>query len=101
MTLRDLLPLVACIAVPLGLLYGFGRLSRWIAGRLDPIDALIAQNAAAPVAGMDRVDWQKAEKAGERVWCETLRAQRKARKKPRSKPQPKNVVDIKATRRSA
>ena len=62
------------------LVYGLHRLTRWCAGRRDPIDALIAKNAAAPREGMERIDWSKAERAGERVWCETLRAQRKTRR---------------------
>lgn len=80
MTLRALVPLVLAVVAPVVLAYVAGRFSRWHAGRRDPIDALIAKNAATPRAGMKQVDWQKTEKAGETRWQETLRAQRKTRR---------------------
>ena len=92
MTWRDAVPLVLAVGVPFAALYGLHRLSRWLTGRRDPIDALIAHNAATSIPGFQRVDWQKADKAGERKWQETLRGQRKARKRPRKVP--KNVIDI-------
>ena len=102
MTLRQLIPLVAFVAVPFAVLYGFGRLSRWYLGRRDPIGALIkAPKWCEDGRGgwMNTVDSQKAERAGERRWQEALRAQRKARK-PAQKP-PKNLVQMPGTRRSA
>ena len=38
----DYLWLVLSLAIPFLLLYGLGRLSRWHAGRSDPIDTLIS-----------------------------------------------------------
>jgi hypothetical protein len=49
------------------------------------IDDLIARNGAKAITDMALVDHQKLERAGERVWQETLRAQRR-------RTQPENVV---------
>ena len=80
MTLRTLLPLALVVIVPTALVYAVVRLSRWQAGRADNIDALIAKNAATFGKDMARMDWAKADRAGEIRWQETLRAQRKTRR---------------------
>lgn len=79
MRLTDVALLVVTLAVPFAAFYGLHRLSRWHAGAQDPVDALIAKNAAQPRDGMDRVDWNKTDRAGEARWQDTLRAQRRTR----------------------
>lgn len=103
MTLRALVPLALCLAVPFVVLYGFGRLARWCAGRRDPIDALItAPKWCKDGEGwMSTVDHQKVNRAGEHRWQETLRAQRRARKPETPAVPAKNVIPIRRTRRSA
>ena len=126
MTWYAAVTLVLFVAVPCAVLYGLSRLSRWLAGRRDPIGSGACRCGHAPdwhgidgrcsgcacaeyrpliveprwckdgTRWMDVVDTQKVERAGERKWQETLRAQRKARKRPRSVL--KNVVDIRRKR---
>lgn len=91
-----MLTMLVYLGLPFAALYGLHKLSRWYAGRRDPIDTLIraprwcvrAHGAdGQPTAWMNRLDAQKMERAGEVRWQETLRAQRKARKPvPRSRP---------------
>lgn len=85
--LTAVMPLVAAVTIPFVVLYAGVRLSRWLAGRCDPIDALIANNAATWCEDgdgkMDRMDWHKADRAGEHRWQQALRAQRKVRQTPR------------------
>ena len=88
MTMMAILPLVVALAVPVAALYGVARLSRWWVGRHDPIDDLIAKNAAQPRDGMHAMDWHKNNSAGERRWQETLQAQMRA-SKPRVLPMAK------------
>ena len=94
MAWHDALPLVVTIAVPFAALYGLSRLARWLAWRRDPIEALITPPRWCKDGDrwMDAVDPRKVERAGERRWQETLRAQRKARKRPRTLP--KNVIEM-------
>ena len=94
MTWRDALLLVVTLAVPFAALYGLSRLSRWAAGRRDPIHALITKNAATPRPGMEKVDWPKVERAGERKWQDTIRGQRRTRRQQT----PTTVVDIRSKR---
>ena len=84
MTLQDAGLLLAALLVPVLVIYGAGHLSRWYAGRVDPVERLIAQNAArwcldAEGKPMSTYDPKMVERAGERVWQQTLRAQRKTR----------------------
>lgn len=88
-----ILPLALGLAVPVAVLYGLRELSRWYAGRRDPIDTLIRPLRSCP--GMDRPDGQKMDRSGEVRWQETLRAQRKLRK-----PRPRLTL-VKDTRRHA
>jgi len=101
MTLRTLVPLALCLAVPFALLYGLGRISRWYANRHDPIDTLIKEPRWRKDgdAYMDTMDWSKSDRAGERVWCETLRAQRRTRR-PAQVTESSNVVAIGIKRRN-
>ena len=91
MTLTHAALVVVILGGPFAALYGVARLSRWLADQRDPIDELIAQNAATKRDGMATVDWQKADRAGERRWQDTLRGQRRTRRrvKPTSAP---NVI---------
>ncbi len=77
MTVRDLLPLALAVVTPVALVCAAVHLSRWYDGRRDPIESLITK--PRPCAGMEQVDWSKAERAGEVRWQETLRAQRRTR----------------------
>lgn len=77
--LHALVTFVVIVGVPFLALYGLTRLSRWLTGQRDPIDALIRKNAARPRDGMRTVDWQKTEKAGEQRWQEAVQAQRRTR----------------------
>lgn len=100
MRLREFAALAGAVAVPLVLAYVVGRLARWAAGKRDPVDALIARNAAQPVPGMEAQDRTKTDRAGERRWQQTLRAQRRTRQKPQQAPANKNIVPL-GTRRTA
>ena len=88
--------LAACVAAPFALLYVLVRISRWRAGRHDPIHSLIsAPRWCKDGTGyMNAPDYQKLNRAGEVTWQETLRAQRKARKKPKAKPRPTIVREL-------
>lgn len=100
MRLLDYAILAGCVAASLVALYGLSRVSRWQAGRRDPIDRLIGTPRwCKDGAGyMNTVDQQKVARAGEVRWQETLRAQRKARKRPVApKPHP-NVIQMKRRR---
>lgn len=99
MTLRILVPLALCLAVPFAVLYGLSRLSRWYLARHDQIEIRPPRWCKDGDSFMNTMDWQKANRAGERRWQETLRAQRKARKKPAKQAAAQNVIPIR--RRSA
>ena len=97
MSLVDVGWLVLFVVVPFACVYGLGRLSRWYAGRHDPIDELITTPKwCKDGAGwMNTVDKQKVERAGEVRWQETLRAQRKTRKRPAAPKPHRNVIQMK------
>lgn len=78
--LRSLTLAVAAIAIPLVLCAAFAALSRRLQRRTDPIDRLIRANAYRYRPGMSAQDQRLTNKAGEAVWQETLRAQRRGRK---------------------
>ena len=120
--------LVLSLAIPFLLLYGLGRLSRWHAGRSDPIASgacrcghehedgqrcqACACLASQPLIGTPRwckdkagywneVDQQKVNRAGEKTWQDALRAQRKARQVPKPQPRAKNVLPMVQGKRRA
>jgi hypothetical protein len=82
--------LALAIGLPFGLLMGVSRLLRRVTRTHDRrlADELITQNKARwrtdtglpDGKPMDRVDWRRMERAGERRWQETLKAQRRTRK---------------------
>ena len=80
--MRTSLALVAFVVTPMALLYGLARLSRWYAGRCDPIDSLIVTpHWCSDSDGlMDTFDQLKGDRFGKRVWRETLKAQHRSRK---------------------
>ena len=93
-TLTHAALVVATVGLPFAVIYGVARLSRWLADEQDPmIDELIAQNAATKRDGMTIVDWQKTDRAGERRWQDTLRGQRRTRRRVTPKSAP-NVVTM-------
>ena len=92
-----LIPLAVALIASMVIVYVAVRLSRWRAGVCDPIGTLI--KPPKPCEGMERIDWSKAERAGERVWCETLRAQRRTRR-PAQVTESGNVVAIGIKRRN-
>ena len=101
---RDYLWLLLSLAVPFLLLYGLGLFSRWQVGKRDPIDSLIGSPRwCKDGAGyMNTVDQQKLNRAGEVIWQDALRGQRKARKVPKPQPRAKNVLPmVKADKRRA
>ena len=87
---------VACLTVPFALLYVLVRISRWKAGRDDKIHDLIrTPRWCKDGAGyMNVPDYQKLNRAGEIAWQEALRAQRKARHKPKAHHRPSNVREF-------
>mgnify|MGYP001615101698 CR=1 FL=1 len=94
---------LASVAAALGVAYAVGRIARWQAGRHDPIETLIKPPRwcrDGKDGYMNAIDQQKAERAGERRWQETLRAQRKTRKKVRVTAPLRHVIEI-VKRRSA
>ena len=90
------LSLALSLAIPFLLLYGLRRLSRWSAGRHDPIDQLIGTPRwCKDKAGyMNTVDQRKVNRAGEKRWQDVLRAQRKARKVPKPQVRAANVLPM-------
>lgn len=89
-TLNALVPLAVALVLPFGLLYGASTLIRYFTSTRDArvVDDLIAANKARwrtengkpDGKPMDRADWRRIERAGERRWQETLKAQRRTRK---------------------
>jgi hypothetical protein len=89
-TLKALVPLALALALPFGLLVGASQLLRRVTRARDArlADDLITQNKARwrtdtgkpDGKPMDQADWRRIERAGERRWQETLKAQRRTRK---------------------
>ena len=71
--------LIACVATPFVALKLLDVAFRWLTykGDAEIVDDLIALNRAKPRGGMEAIDWQKTNRAGERTWHTTLRAQRR------------------------
>lgn len=81
-TLKAVGSLAAAVVLPLVVLCGVSQLARRLTRARDNklVDELIAAKGAKQIAGMETIDWQKLDRAGERRWQEALRGQRRARK---------------------